>query len=57
MAELTSAALVGDRLIRAVTEVAHSLEQRVVIDIRSFDQARGAASQGCDGALGDLWGA
>lgn len=48
---------VGDKLIRAVTEVAHSLEQRVVIDdIRSFDQARSAASLGCDRALGDLWG-
>lgn len=49
---------VGDKLIRAVTEVAHSLEQRVVIDdIRSFDQARAAASLGCDRGLGDLWGA
>lgn len=48
---------VGDKLIRAVTEVAHALEQRVVIDgIGSFDQARSAASLGCDRALGDLWG-
>jgi EAL domain-containing protein (putative c-di-GMP-specific phosphodiesterase class I) len=29
----------------------------VIDDIRSFDQARAAASLGCDRGLGDLWGA
>ena len=47
----------GDRMIRAGTEIAHALEQRVVIDdIGSADQARAAAALGCDRALGDLWG-
>lgn len=48
---------VGDTLIRAVTSMAHALEQRVVIDgIDTFDQARAAAALGCDRALGAVWG-
>lgn len=49
---------VGDTLIRAVTSLAHTLEQRVVIDgIDTLDQARAAAALGCDRALGAVWGA
>lgn len=48
---------VGDTLIRAVTSMAHALEQRVVIDrIDTLDQARAAAALGCDRALGAVWG-
>lgn len=48
---------VGDTLIRAVSSMAHALEQRVIIDhIDSLDQARAAAALGCDRALGAVWG-
>lgn len=48
---------VGDTMIRAVTSMAHALEQRVVIDrIDTLDQARAAAALGCDRALGAVWG-
>jgi EAL domain-containing protein (putative c-di-GMP-specific phosphodiesterase class I) len=49
---------VGNRFVRAVTELAHGLEQRVVIDdIQTHEQARMAEKLGCDRALGALWGA